>query len=328
MQRNTMQYDIFGLVHTGSFWYNELSIKEREDFYYAYKDYLSRDDLKSRKYDFGNLSITVMKFRPYMYIKADFIKVVNSIIVSEKDYSTIMAEIESYIRRKEHLYLQRVDLRYDVRLETQEMANTIFSQYKKALSKFNGLVRLEEHKQKDITDETLYYKRNSNQESLRINIYNKFEERKNKGKDSETYERIIRYEIQLMNKHLVYKNRRGLLKVLDNYLKKDIVNNYMKKYISPFTYEGDFYKYEDIVKMISEKEISRREKEKVLKFIRTIEKGNMDVARDEYSYYHYNKYINFLNGEKINPIPLAADSPYKSLRNPLYFLTEQGEQRE
>ena len=322
-----MQRQSYGIVHTGTFNYEGLSQKEMKSFYQSNKSYLYNEDDRKCEYNLGAIKTTMYKYSSRMKIFVDFIEMMDSLDVKENDLEFISNEITSLIKKPDKLFLNRIDFRIDVKLESQKAVEDVFGQYQKALTGYNRLIRIGEKNGENITSKSLYYKTKSNprsgQESLRINIYDKFKEREAKSKKSDLYENMIRYELQLMNRHLIYKNSRGIEKYIENYLKNGEIIKYFSKYILPIVYNGNFYTVERIKDILKERDLSDNERYKVVQFVRTISEGGMDAAYLCYSRYLFNKYISLLGDDNINPIPLPSNSKVSMMENPLNaFLTD------
>lgn len=115
----------------------------------------------------------------------------------------------------------------------------------------------------------------------------------------------MRFELCVKKDHLKYKKyKKGELRFLKDYFKKEKYASYMNKYILNICPTGDFYSYPMLEAMIAAMDLSIREKSEMKKFAKYVFKGNLDTPTKHYSESTYRKYLKLFNEHEINPITI------------------------
>jgi len=304
-----------GIVHTCemycNFFYNEIKNIEK---YYSY--YIISQSRRRIILEINNIKFAFINFCGYTTLKIDFIKLLDKPNISSGDLNEIYSKIyevldEISLYQDKPLTLKRFDYRLDVFIEDKNNIDIILKLYKKSLSNFYRLC-------KSTTYDNLYYKSTSKTKSMSLNIYAKEKERFAKGREPTLYEKnIIRYEIQLRNKHLNYKKTLGYNKDLDTYLDEHLFLYYLEKYIIQICYLGDFYNINEARKIINKNISKESERVKLVNFLISISRSSMDTVKNNYSHSTYKKMISKLEELNIHPILIPKNLNIKFIKNPL-----------
>lgn len=246
-------------------------------------------------------------------------------VVLQKDTITL-TDKEEYKRRISNLLkevlpkeifkieLNRIDYKADIKLESKEM----LKEYIKLLDKHNATFYY--MKKKNDYDTSIYLTNKTGQHTF--NFYDKLEEQKNrKGMYDEKFENVLRLEVQNRPAKLRSQSKKEANpkeKLLDNYYSKEAMEENFFKLITPYLYEGDYYKIEQARKIINKSKYSKKWKEKLKRFLKAVanNKGVKATYNSKYCHEDTGKsYIQKLNNLGINPITLDEDSPYDKLDN-------------
>lgn len=321
------------MLHTGKFYIkitNELKSKISSDAGMQILD-LNKPDFEGKYMEEINIICSSVftkhhgiksKFKQqynglYLYIFVDFVELINNPNIRESDYSTIESKINNYLMEllgtiEVDLVLNRLDYRYDAIVSNKKERLMLINAYKKTFKKY-GMKYLEEY------PTGIKFK----SKSIETMVYDKEQEKKDKYvylsiKDYE--QKVLRLEVSLRNNHLNYqKYHYGLSKCLFNYLNEDSFKYYMKKHSEFFTFKGDYYKIQEVKKILNSSSLKSKDKELVRTFLIKVAKSTLfDVINsEEYSRYYINKCKNILNDLGINPILIPKNSPYPSkVKNP------------
>lgn len=222
--------------------------------------------------------------------------------VEESDYE----QVERYIKGAliivygdeqlfEQHHLSRVDYRFDIEVSDENIRNIYFKLFRK-------LKKKKAHLEKKIYFTSQYHQC----KSIHTIFYDKEQERRDKNEHVEMWERgMMRFEVCVKKDHLKYKKyKKGELRFLKDYFKKEKYANYMNKYILNICPTGDFYSYPMLEAMIAAMDLSIREKSEMKKFAKYVSKGNLDTPTKHYSDSTYRKYLNLFNEHGINPITI------------------------
>lgn len=284
--------------------------------------------LVSRKFDTTLFDEDTYKERLYenkewmAYLTIDFVELLNGKTdIRESDIPIIKTEIMNFLypilgEVPDGLILRRIDYRYDALVQDKNQRALLINLYKKCLNMKQHMVKSTKYKT------SICY----NSGSRRNNIYDKLAEREANRVAPKSYEAgIIRYEAQLLKRHIVYnkKKKKGSIEqILENYISKDMYNKYMRKMIVGVVYLGDYYTINSARKIIQNASIIKDgEKELLIKFlINTSEKG-MTKSKEMVSPYYFKKYLELLQQDSIyiNPIliPKNHRSGIKEFKNPI-----------
>lgn len=244
-------------------------------------------------------------------IVVDFIKLLEKSEIDELDYLEIEKRLEKILvlifSNKivgGDLILKRLDFRKDIKIIKEER-EVLLKLYKKAreTSKF---------KKKNIEfDTTIYY----SNKAITVILYDKEQERKDKGKSIEPYEEnVLRLEIRLFPRHLNAQKRK---KTLKTYLNTEIFRKYIENNAFPIFFKGNHYKLELIEKILIENSIKAKDRKDILLFLNYISKYGFNSVINkknkngeiEWSSYKIKKYIKILQQFNINPfiIPIREE---------------------
>lgn len=265
-----------------------------------------------------------MKKKWLMYINIDFIKLLGTSEITEDHYPVIEEKIVKFINYifdcDKEFSLVRLDYRIDCQLDEvyrKELLKILRKTYRKR--KFL--------KKNDKFDTTIYL----TSKSLQCAIYDKEAERGAKRKKIEDFEKdILRFEVRLRNKHLLYmKSKNGVERTLKNYISNDLFKKYIINNLKEFIPPGDFVKISEADKRIKNSNLSEKDKKFLREFIIDISKSSLTSIKgkmvgkkpDEklkYSNYKINKAIRLLTSLEINPILIPKnDRCSKIIKNPL-----------
>lgn len=131
------------------------------------------------------------------------------------------------------------------------------------------------------------------------------------------FKNILRTEIQVNNKHLNYKkNKRS--KTLFNYFNNEIAEQYFKKYVHKIFYTETYYRVDVALKLIhANKTLKDFVKQRLCKFLTTINELGFTDAKENYDIATFNKYIKTVRELGINPLT------YKDVINGKYISIEK-----
>lgn len=254
-----------------------------------------------------------------MDVYVDFIKLMGTADIQEKDIDKIQKRLNEYLyfvfgKNDKELTLLRLDFRFDAVIPNKKHREILLKIYKKTVEK-HGFKKKNAHYKT-----TIYF----NSKSVKVVIYDKEAEREKRGELIEDYERdVLRFEVCLQNRHLNYLKRSyGLEKRLENYLTKDFWTKYMTKNICPLFFKGDYYPISVSEKIIGDSNINESEKKKLRVFlcdvsrygfegIKNLQKESKGTLKPKYSKYLVEKYIEILEEFEINPIPIPKHDAQK-----------------
>lgn len=273
---------------------------------------INLDEFKAVKFYFYKM-YGIWRFNLFV----DFIKLLGKSEINKLDYLEIEKRMEKIILlifKDEALgleiILKRLDFRKDVKIIKKER-EILLKLYKKARenSKF---------KKKNIEYNTTIYYSNK---SITVVMYDKEQERNNKGKIIETYEEnILRLEIRLFPRHLNSQKREKSLKT---YLNNDIFQKYIENNAFPIFYKGNHYKLELIERILIDNNIKSKDKNDILMFLSYISNYGFNSAinkKDDkgelkWSNYKIKKYIKLLESFNINPFIIPVRENIDMIEN-------------
>lgn len=303
-----------GIAHTAELYlyFTKVEVKNIEKIFATM---IVSNSPKTLTIDFGDVTITIVKEIGLSFMKIDFIKLLRKPMILESDLALVNMKINDYITsmtiHEKDLVLKRFDFRLDALLPEKDH-EFLFQLYEKALSKFRALSRIEKY------IDSLYYKTKSQNHSMALNIYSKPLERAKKGEEIMAYEKdVIRYEVQLRNRHLNYQKSKGRDKSIEAYLDQEIFLSYILRFIKSICYFSDFHDINNARKLIQRSVNSKKEQEKLLKFLITASRGSLDTVRNKYSNYQYKIILGKLESLNINPILIPRNLGIPYFRNPL-----------
>ena len=302
------------MIHTAKFYV----ILDSDDIDFIENKY--SEELSLLGYSLSTQSIitcfSYFKNKMYMHLNIDFIKLLNKSEFSESDLSESLMLIKQFLYKVfndcskfDDLVLTRIDYRVDVKVYKKDREILLYL-YKKARDKYGFKVKCDDF------DSTIYFKN----KSIQVCIYDKEEERKSKGNKIEEYEKsILRLEVRLLNRHLNYsKKKNGIIKCLENYFNESTFKDYISKNINPLIYKGNYYKIDEVRKILEKSNLSNKDYDLVLEVMKSISNLGVTKAQEKYSYYLFKKTLTLLESLNINPIMIPKnlkDAP-SSLKNP------------
>ena len=232
------------------------------------------------------------KFDITLKDKLQYINTLNSIL------SKVIITLE-----KHEVKLMRIDYHIDLKLDNKvndyiKILNNGFDtyQYMKKTKTYYTSISLR----------TKYGKQN-------INIYNKYEESKDKN-----YQGILRIEIQCKKKLVKSELKKyGIIRELDNYWNKNAIEDYFFSIIDGFCYKGDYYKRKIANAIIDNSNNTPSMKDKLKRFLLEVEKKGIEKVKKskKYNPCSINTRIKKLNALNINPIPIPSNFNYDKLEN-------------
>lgn len=302
------------MIHTAKFYI----ILDSEDAAFIENKY--NEELSLLNYNLSTKSITTyfsyFNCKAYMHLHIDFIKLLNKPDICEKDLVPSIKLISEHLynifndnSKFDDLVLTRIDYRVDVKVDKKDR-EILLHLYRKARDTYGFKVKCDDF------NSTIYFKNKSTQ----ICIYDKEEERKNKGKEVEEYEEsILRLEVRLLNRHLNYsKKKNGVVKCLENYFSEITFKNYVAKNINPLIYKGNYYKIGEVRKILNTSTVNNKDYDLILDVLKSISSLGVTKTQAKYSYYIFRKALALLESLNINPIMIPKnlkDAP-ESLENP------------
>lgn len=299
------------MVHTGEF-YVKLNINSDIEFIKVLEDIKEIRDrgilmmLKKVPLKFGSDYI--------LYIFVDFIELLGRPTIVPEDINEILERINKIVRavlnRCFELELNRIDYRYDVVIVSKKARRLLVKLLKKGLDKSNYMKKIDRYK-----GGVRYYAK-----SKTNNIYDKENERNDKGEEIKDYEKnIMRFEAQVKKPHLRYKKIKYNIQLeLEEYFRFEKYKEYMEKMIVKAVGKGDFYNFYHAKKIINNSSIKDKYKDEIIEFLNyTSKKRSLSKTKEKYGRYKYDKYINILQELGINPIIIPEKEKVTHLPNPL-----------
>lgn len=261
-----------------------------------------------------------------LHIYVDFIELLGKADIVESDGDEIMFKVrqnlEVLIGNNEfELILSRLDYRYDVLIPDKKERELILKLLKKSMTHMNYMKKVSKYR------ETIRYFSKSRSD----NIYDKEIERLAKKKKIKPYEKgILRFEAQVKNEHIKYKNKK--LKIgrsFQMYFTMEMYKFYMRKMIINVVGDGDFYSLREAEKIIAKSKINDKDKNDLREFlVYTSCKRSLSKTKERYGRYKFTKYINILSELGINPIIIPEKWRIKRLDNPLQQLISEVNNKE
>lgn len=252
-------------------------------------------------------------------IHLNFIDLLSKPNISQNDVPEILRLLNDCLSRicyarTDDLILRRIDYRYDVVIKDEKKRNVILKMLAKAADKKAYMKK----KKKNPYKSSVYY----NSGSKKTIVYDKEKERKDKEMTVQPYEKdVLRFEACLCSRHLYYncKSKKGIDRLLENYLHDDIYKKYMSAMITGTYYTGDFYKRYHAEKVIKGTSMIReRDKVGIIEFLKAVsQKRSVTKACKLISKYTAERYLLKLQEVGINPILIPKSDGYTHIENPL-----------
>lgn len=270
------------------------------------------DEFKGIKFYFYKM-YGVYRFNLYV----DFIKLLGKSDINENDYTEIEKHLKKYLflifkdeSSRLEIILKRLDFRKDIKIE-KKCREILLKIYKKAR-------KTSRFKKKNIEYDTSIYYSNK---SMTVILYDKEQERNDKGKLVEDYEEnILRLEVRLFPRHLNAQKREKSLKT---YLNNEIFQKYIENNAFPIFYKGNHYKIELIEKKLIDNNIKAKDKNDILRFLKYISlygynsaiNKRCDTGELKWSNYKVKKYIKLLESLNINPFIIPIREGINMIEN-------------
>ncbi|WP_445489846.1 phage/plasmid replication domain-containing protein [Niallia sp. 03133] len=292
------------MLHTAHFYLDltreELHILENH-LGVSYEDIGSKAD----EYADGFKTWVTKKYGTRLHFIIDFIKLLGKPNIRESDYLEADEKLKGFIfylfldqEYYNRVVLIRIDYRLDVRIP-ENHRKAILYLYKKTAVKHRHQKRYDQY------GTTIYF----NSKSIQGTCYDKEVHVHIMGREIEDYEKgILRFEVRLENRHLKYmKYRQGKEKWLEEYFKQELYVKYMKQYLGTLVHSGDYFKISSARKIINGSSLKVKEQEKLLEFLRYVSRYGIEKAKEKYTGYYFNKFLNQLKHLNINPILIPRD---------------------
>ncbi len=260
---------------------------------------------KADEYANGFITWITKQYGIRLHFIVDFIKLLGKVNITESNFPEVEERLKGYLfylfldqAYYDRVVMIRMDYRLDVRI-AESHRKAILYLYKKTAEKHRHQKKFDRH------ETTVYF----NSKSIQGTCYDKEEEVHAKGREMEEYEKdILRFEVRLENRHLKYmKYRQGKEKWLEEYFKQELYVKYMKQYLGTMVYSGDYYKISGARKIINESNLSKKEQQQLLDFLRYVSRYGIEKAKDKNTRYYFNKFLNQLENLNINPILIPRD---------------------
>ena len=206
----------------------------------------------------------------------------------------------------------RVDYRFDKYISSKGERLILIHLYKKMINKHGFKLKKSQNKYKT----SIRY----DSKSMQIIIYDKEEERKDKNKKCEDYEKcVLRFEVKLLNKHLNYNKRKyNIEKDLKFYFSESLQRKYMLSNIQKIVYKGDYYNIREADKIINKSNMKERDKKFIREFLIDVSENGITGAKEihierdkkKYTPYKFKKAVSILEELNINPILIPKSREY------------------
>nr|WP_307991269.1 phage/plasmid replication protein [uncultured Niameybacter sp.] len=242
-----------------------------------------------------------------LYLETDVIKLLKKQdgVITEEDYSEadkIIHEIEQQLllwELERNFILIRIDYRLDVKVENEVQRKYLFKLWNKLAAKYYHMKKCNRpkvdtaHVESVPFETTIYF----NSKSICVTVYDKEQERQDKGIQAEEYEKnVLRFEVRLMNAHLKnMKSGKKREKTLEAYWKEEVYMSYMQKYVVRLFGTDPFYKIYYARKMIRTSLYPEKEQQKLETFLTDISKYGVEGVigyrtKLEWDYKQYSRY--------------------------------------
>ena len=146
--------------------------------------------------------------------------------------------------------------------------------------------------------------------NVTINCYFKEYERLEEGdiEGANKYKNILRTEVKVKNSHLHHQKRYyGIPKTFRNYFSVEMAQKYFKKHIEPILYTEPFYRLDvAILEIYKQQTLQDFKKDRLAKFLTTINEVGITAAKEKYSDETFKDYINIIRALNINPLCFSS----------------------
>ncbi|ELC8349346.1 hypothetical protein QYB82_000138 [Clostridium perfringens] len=308
------------MIHTGEF-FIILNINDEED-----KKTIEMLN-KIKVYSKGAFRIVCRKTKigkyevSRLHVYVDFIELLGKTDIVEGDVVDIIFRIRQAVEclicnNEFDLILSRLDYRYDVLIPDRNERELIIKLLKKSMASVNYMKKVRKYR-----DTVRYFSK-----SRSDNIYDKEIERLAKKKKIKPYEKdILRFEAQVKNEHIKYKNKKFKIdRSFEEYFTMKLYKFYMEKMLISVVGKGDFYSLREAEKIIAKSNIKDKEKNELREFlVYTSRKRNLSKTKKKYGRYKFSKNTNILRELGINSIIIPEKWRVKKINNPLKELIKE-----
>ncbi|GAY78713.1 hypothetical protein NBRC111894_4267 [Sporolactobacillus inulinus] len=255
--------------------------------------------------------------------------------ITEQDYAEIEWKLNQIAYRMgmphiDFFTLNRLDYRFDVRIDDEKVRLYLFQLYQKLFDKYRFQKKNTYSSQTNEHYKTSLYFNNKSNQTL---MYDKEKERQRRPFEEHEYEKnVLRFEVHTTRK-AIYNNwkRKGIDRTLKNYVTEEMFKYYMNTFVVNIFGKGDFYKCFKSRKLINQSNEKDAMKKKLIAFLNhiskkglegSISKSNEKKGKKVYSNSTYKNYKHKLELLGIHPIPIPKNKkgiPSK-IENPLKAL--------
>lgn len=156
--------------------------------------------------------------------------------------------------------------------------------------------------------------------SRHFQIYDKVQERINKGKHIKPWEvDVLRQEVQCLAPHIRHMKRyHGLLPSWDNWVDLDLQTRYLRQ-CKPIFPKGDFYSLNQALEIVDSSNLRSAKKRSLCDDLIRIAIWGLDAMKESYSLNTYKNHLACF--EELGVSPLTLPSKYKHLgriKNPFF----------
>ncbi|KGJ49148.1 hypothetical protein KD33_10960 [Clostridium sp. NCR] len=321
------------MVHTAKF-FLKLKVEDISNLTNKHSENITLIGSKiDEKYNWASTSIFFSRSSEEQYgmnswvmsLVVDFVKMLNKSNIEESDYSKVEEYINDYMfnlfgNLEHELTIVRIDYRMDIKMDKRDR-EVLLNLYKKSYQSY-GFNKIKKIKN---IDTSIYFQ----SKSISILIYDKEQERKDKGKEiKKIEENVLRMEVALLNSHLNYQKRNhNISKDLSIYFNKNFYEKYMNEKLVKFIHKGNHYKIDVAEKIIQSSEIKDKDKIFLRDFLIDVSRSNLtsilklknDKGKDKYYPSKRRKALKMLEILNINPILIPRNWKCKScIENPIY----------
>ena len=157
-----------------------------------------------------------------------------------------------------------------------------------------------------------------------LQLYDKTEERNNKGIKPEEYEEhVLRLEFQVRERLVQKKAAKGFPNGVFDWINWDVRAKALASTQKLF-YSGDFYTLRKAYTILKHSGLPLSRCDEIRQFMSDISQVDVDFAFSRTTKYRAEKYISQLSALGINPIPIPQNAGMPFLKNPLRAFYEGG----
>lgn len=274
-----------------------MKFQKCQEFHYFLK-------YKEIKIDFYVGSGTlVIQTNAHKLLNKDIITIGDLVDYKKKLYKILYDVFGNY---KYSLLLSRIDYCVDLtmNIKTEELKNYLELLYKHDFSYRHAKIH-------NKYNSSFYMA--TKRGSYNLNFYSKYEQM---DKKDEKWKGTFRLELQIKKskiKRECVKNK--IERKIENYWIEKAMDKYFFEFLQNFLHKGNYYRLDVAENMILNSDYSGYMKNRLIDFIRKINKDGMSEIKKTYNYATRRNYIKKLEKLNINPVTLNVDKPYKEMEN-------------